>query len=75
MSEARLTCKNLTVTINGHKLVSDLTLDITPGSFVCILGKIGVGKTLTLQTLAGLREAKDSDIYLCGVALSNLSRK
>jgi iron complex transport system ATP-binding protein len=75
MSKARLTCKNLTVTINGHKLVSDLTLDITPGSFVCILGTNGVGKTLTLHTLAGLRETENTAVYLCGDALSTLSRK
>ncbi|MCP4001630.1 MAG: ABC transporter ATP-binding protein [Gammaproteobacteria bacterium] len=75
MSKAQLTCKNLSVVINDHELIKSLTFDITPGSFVCILGTNGVGKTLTLHTLAGLREAKENSIYLCGDALNTLSRK
>jgi len=75
MNKPRLTCENLTVTINGHTLVRDLSLDITAGSFVCILGTNGVGKTLTLHSLAGLRETSENAVRLCGDAITTLSRK
>ncbi len=73
--EARLECKQLTVDVDGRPLVSELELDIPPGSFVCVLGTNGVGKTLTLHTLAGLRPAAGGEIYLCGAALDKLKRK
>jgi iron complex transport system ATP-binding protein len=75
MNKPRLTCENLTVTINGQTLVRELTLDIAPGSFVSILGTNGVGKTLTLHSLAGLRETTDNAVRLCGDAITSLSRK
>jgi iron complex transport system ATP-binding protein len=75
MNNPRLSCENLTVTINGHTLVRDLSLDISPGTFVCLLGTNGVGKTLTLHSLAGLRATTDDAVHLCGDAITTLSRK
>jgi iron complex transport system ATP-binding protein len=75
MSNVRLESENLTVAVNGCTLVRDLTLDIAPGSFVCILGTNGVGKTLTLHTLAGLREPTGNAVRLCGDLLDRLPRQ
>jgi iron complex transport system ATP-binding protein len=75
MTKPQLTCTNLTVSINGQTLVRDLSLDIAPGSFVCLLGTNGVGKTLTLHSLAGLRETADDAVHLCGDAINTLARK
>jgi iron complex transport system ATP-binding protein len=75
MNNPRLSCENLTVTINGHTLVRDLSLDISPGTVVCLLGTNGVGKTLTLHSLAGLRATTDDAVHLCGDAITTLSRK
>ncbi|HHQ13925.1 MAG TPA: ABC transporter ATP-binding protein, partial [Chromatiales bacterium] len=41
---------------------------------VCMLGPNGVGKTLTLHTLAGLRDPASGEVQLAGHALQNLSR-
>ncbi|MDP6436032.1 MAG: ABC transporter ATP-binding protein [Gammaproteobacteria bacterium] len=73
--EARLHCNGLTVSVAGQELVKDLQLDIEPGSFVCVLGTNGVGKTLTLHTLAGLRPPATGDVTVCGDSLSTLARK
>ena len=72
---ARLECKHLTVAVAGRSLIVDLNLDIAPGSFVCVLGTNGVGKTLTLHTLAGLRAPAAGEISLCDSNLTELSRK
>jgi iron complex transport system ATP-binding protein len=71
----RLECDDLTITINGQTLVARLDLDIAPGSFVCILGTNGVGKTLTLHTIAGLRDSPSGEVRLGGDPLSQLSRR
>ena len=72
---ARFKCEQLTISVAGRRLVDDLELEIDAGNFVCILGTNGVGKTLTLHTLAGLRRAETGSIHLCGDSLEHLGRR
>jgi iron complex transport system ATP-binding protein len=50
-----LACESLDVRVAGRCLVRSLTARFEPGRVVAVLGRNGVGKTLTLHTLAGLR--------------------
>lgn len=75
MENTTLECIDLTVCVNGRVLVEDLQLELPKGAFVCMLGPNGVGKTLTLHTLAGLREFPRGSIRLNGTALADLDRK
>ncbi|MGH8496694.1 MAG: ABC transporter ATP-binding protein [Gammaproteobacteria bacterium] len=59
-----LACEGLTVAVPGRVLVADLEFAVEPGSFVCVLGENGSGKTLTLHTLAGLREPSRGRVRL-----------
>ena len=45
--------KDITVSFNGHKVLSDFNLDIKNGEFVTFLGSSGCGKTTTLRLIAG----------------------
>ena len=63
------------ISVAGRVLVRDLQLNIEAGTFVCILGRNGVGKTLTLHALAGLRPLLAGAVSLGGAALVNLSRR
>ena len=74
-SQAYLACTDVTVAVAGRKLVTKLNLDISPGSFVCVLGTNGVGKTLTLHTLAGLRPATNGFIRVGHDSLADLPRR
>jgi len=74
-TQAHLACTDVTVAVAGRELVSKLNLDIRPGSFVCVLGTNGVGKTLTLHTLAGLRPATKGLIRVGDDLLGNLPRR
>lgn len=73
--KTELSCADLTVALTDRTLVKNLTLDLAPGSFVCVLGTNGVGKTLTLHTLAGLREPQSGEIKLGGEPINQLTRK
>ena len=44
--------------------VQDISLDITPGSFVTLLGPSGCGKTTTLRMIAGFESPDAGEIYL-----------
>ncbi len=50
-----LACRAADVAVAGRRLVHGLEFAAGAGEFVALLGRNGVGKTLTLHTLAGLR--------------------
>ncbi|MBT8440882.1 MAG: ABC transporter ATP-binding protein [Gammaproteobacteria bacterium] len=59
---------------DAHTAVESTNLEVEPGEFVCILGPNGVGKTLSLHTLAGLRPAASGSVQLHGDTLEDLER-
>jgi iron complex transport system ATP-binding protein len=56
-ADPALRCKALDVAVAGRRLVEKLSFEARRGQFIAVLGENGVGKTLTLHTLAGLRAA------------------
>lgn len=48
-----LDIKELSITIDGSKLVSDISLQLYEGERVCLLGASGSGKSLTAKAISG----------------------
>ncbi len=71
----RLQCRNLAITVPGRRLVESLTIDIQRGEFLAVLGPNGVGKSLSLHTLAGIRPAPSGTVVLDGQSISTHSRQ
>ncbi len=71
----RLTTRELTVSVGERTLVRNLDLEIDAGTFVCVMGTNGVGKTLTLHTLAGLRAPFGGKVELGGTELHSMPRQ
>jgi sulfonate transport system ATP-binding protein len=46
--------------------ISDVTLDVTPGEFVCLIGPSGCGKSTLLNLFAGLDKPTAGDLFLDG---------
>jgi len=67
--------KKLTVSVPGRVLVRELDLELRAGEMIAILGQNGAGKSLTLHTLAGLREAARGHVELDRVPIHSLERK
>lgn len=59
-----LEIRNLGLHIGRRLLIRDLSLCINAGELWCILGANGVGKTLLLHTLVGLRKVERGSIRL-----------
>ena len=70
-----LSCEKLNVAVNGRTLVHELELQSGSGAFICVLGPNGVGKTLTLHTLAGIREAGAGIVRLADTNMAQLDRR
>jgi iron complex transport system ATP-binding protein len=69
---APLATKDVGVSVGGRRLVSGLTVGFEAGEFVAVLGRNGCGKTLTLHTLAGLREPDSGVVLLDGNTVDHL---
>jgi iron complex transport system ATP-binding protein len=72
---ARLAARAVTVRAGARELVRGLSIEFAPGEVVAILGRNGSGKTLTLHTLAGLRQPAAGRVTLDGVPLADLKRR
>ena len=74
-SRASFSCSGLTVSVPGRILVEDLNLSLNAGDFIAVLGQNGTGKSLTLQTLAGLRDVEKGEVCIADVSITGMSRQ
>ena len=70
-----LSARALRVAVPGRTLVDGLDLDVNGGELVAVLGCNGAGKTLTLETLAGLRAPANGNVQLDGAGIASLRRR
>jgi len=66
----RLACRAVGVSVPNRPLVHALDFEARGGEFIAVLGRNGVGKTLTLHTLAGLRAPAGGVVELEGRAIA-----
>jgi iron complex transport system ATP-binding protein len=75
LRSAGLSCRGLNVSVPGRSLVADLDLQVVAGEILAVLGPNGVGKSLTLHTLAGLRTPGSGVVELHGEPIASLRRQ
>jgi iron complex transport system ATP-binding protein len=59
-----MSCREIRVSVPGRVLVDALRLELQRGELIAVLGQNGAGKTLSLLTLAGLREADTGSVHI-----------
>jgi len=67
-----ISLKNVSVVMGNFSLDS-INLDIDKGEYFVILGPNGGGKTVLLETIAGLRSIKSGEVWINGQNASQLS--
>ena len=70
-----LEISELRVSVPGRVLVEGLSMGLSRGEFVAVLGRNGSGKTLSLLTLAGLRRPQSGTVRVGGEAIGTLRRQ
>lgn len=70
-----LTVSELDIGVPGRNLVEKLNVDFPGGEVLAILGRNGAGKSLTLHTLAGLRDIERGNVRLNGDDIDSLPRR
>ena len=67
----KLSIENLNVRFGSVTALSDVSLDISDGEFVCILGASGCGKSTLFNVVSGLLKATSGKIVLDGHDVSS----
>ncbi|MBV6653763.1 MAG: ATP-binding cassette domain-containing protein, partial [Mameliella sp.] len=67
--------KALSVEQLDHKVLSDVSLNITKGEFVYLIGRTGSGKSSLLKTLYGALPPGPGKAEVAGYELATLTRK
>ncbi len=63
-SQQLMSCREIRVSVPGRLLIDALNLELHRGELVAVLGQNGAGKTLSLLTLAGLRDADAGHVLI-----------
>lgn len=66
---------DLTVDIDGHRVLWDINLTVAPNRFLGIIGPNGAGKTTLLRVLLGLIRPSRGSVQVFGRAPSQLGRR
>ena len=69
----KLEVKNVSLKINGKKIVDDVSLSVTPGEIVGLLGPNGAGKTSTFNLVVGNLKPNKGDIFINNKLISKFS--
>ena len=67
-----LICENLSFSIDGHKLFSNITLNIENQKDLLLTGPSGIGKTTLLSILCGLQKPTEGKVLYDDINLYNL---
>ena len=68
-----LICENLSFSIDGHKLFSNINFKIKNEKDLLITGPSGIGKTTLLSILCGLQQPTAGNIFYNDICLYNLA--
>jgi len=72
MSEPLLSLKGVNTYYGESHILHDLSFDLYKGEIVGILGRNGVGKTTTLQSILGIPAPRTGEVRLSGEPISGL---
>ncbi len=60
----QLRCKNLTLSYEGKRVLSNLSFAVSKGDYLCIVGENGSGKSTLIKALLGLKKPAEGTIEL-----------
>ncbi len=67
-----LSISNISVSYDGSRILRDVSLTVSPGKVVCLMGRNGVGKTTTLKAITGLVKLDHGSVKLRDTDVSGL---
>ncbi|QCI69240.1 ABC transporter ATP-binding protein [Phreatobacter stygius] len=72
---AAIAFAGLRVELGGKPILDNVTLDVKPGEFICVMGPSGCGKTTLLRVVAGLVAATAGSVTSFGRPITGPTRE
>jgi phospholipid/cholesterol/gamma-HCH transport system ATP-binding protein len=66
--------EHVTTVLGGRPVLDDVSFDIASGEAVCVLGKSGTGKSVTLKTIMGLMIPDAGRVFVEGAEVTDAPR-
>lgn len=73
--EPVISFRNAEIMNGENPVIFDLKMDIYPGDFVYIMGKVGTGKTSIIRTMIGENELHKGSCKICGYEINGIKDK
>lgn len=70
-----ISAENISVSYGDHQIIEKLSLEISQGGFIGILGPNGCGKTTFLRTLSRILTPKEGAVYIEGTDVNEFDSK
>lgn len=67
-----LSIQNLFVSYNGHDILQDVSLCVSPGSILAVIGPNGAGKTTLIRAISGVLPPRSGKVFVDGIDLLRL---
>jgi NitT/TauT family transport system ATP-binding protein len=65
-NKAQIAFSHVTLDLGGKTIIENVSLDVKPGEFLCIIGASGCGKTTALRLAAGLYQPTSGHVNFDG---------
>lgn len=67
-----LSIQNLCVSLDGSRILREVSIEVPPNQVFCLMGRNGVGKTTTLKSVIGIHRPTSGKIFFNGADISQL---
>jgi len=66
--------RDLVVAHDGHQVLRNVSIDVSPGETIALVGATGSGKSTLLESISGLLDRESGEIELAGVSIDELAQ-
>src|SRR5579863_4406794 len=74
-AEPMIAFDDVSISFNGHKVLENVSFSVNRGETLCILGRSGVGKSVSLRLLMGFLKPDSGSIKVEGQEITNLNEE
>jgi len=72
VNEPILWLDGVSVNIDKHQILDDISMELLPGQIACLIGPNGSGKTTTLRAISGTTKISSGSVTFAGHPITNL---
>src|SRR5579863_8247430 len=74
-AEPMIAFDDVSISFNGHKVLENVSFSVNRGETLCILGRSGVGKSVSLRLLMGFLKPDSGTIRVGGEDITQFTEK